>query len=170
MKTDVSEKTASILRATSASFLVRSLNSIRILWCLAFSTNRLPWFIIQQGFPVEVLKKMSSRLAVLLLAASLILQVLCPSGLWAINFQGKSSSSHSGCHESAPPPPAGPAAPQRCCSASLPSKAAPTPRYAAPALSPVAVATLEEPHFFRSSPANLFTWREDFSPPGLSVL
>src|SRR5262245_17430181 len=56
-----------------------------------------------------------SRVAAVLLAAAVLLQVFCPAGLLAVEVQASHPTPHNGCHGSPSEDPFAPVPNQRCC-------------------------------------------------------
>src|SRR5260370_32507100 len=82
---------------------------------------------------MRVLMQYGPKLAAVLLAASVLLQFFCPTGLLAAEIQASPPASHSGCHGSPLPDGRYAPSPQRCCAAAPVAKPSPVNAYAAPA-------------------------------------
>jgi hypothetical protein len=112
-----------------------------------------------------------SKLAAVLLAASVLLQVSCPAGLLAAEVQAILPASHGGCHDS-PSLPQGPQAPtpqQRCC-AGAPVATQPLNGYSDPTPVMVERASSGQEPLIISLPPDFSIAPRLYPPPGFLIL
>ena len=106
----------------------------------------------------------------LILAVAVVVQILCPQNLLAVDDAALPATQHGGCHESAPTDSPSPAPVQKCCAAGPASQASPPVPY-------VPQATLACTGFVASRPmpsdfaeSSQLEVELNAAPPGFSIL
>src|SRR5215813_88280 len=100
---------------------------------------------MKESTPMRWLYQTGIKQLALILAVAVVVQILCPANLLAVDEAALPSTRHAGCHESAPADSPSPAPVQKCCAAGPASQASPPAPYVPQALLACAGLVFERP-------------------------